>query len=58
MPVYRKSKERWRVVIFQNGKRRDFIVKYYDERIQVAGEAAVLYDLPSRVHETAPSGSD
>ena len=36
--------------------RRDFIVKYYDERIREAGEAAVLYDLPSRVHETAPSG--
>jgi hypothetical protein len=29
--------------------RRDFIVKYYDERIREAGEAAVLYDLPRRV---------
>jgi hypothetical protein len=38
--------------------RRDFIVKYYDERIRVAGEAAILYDLPWRVPETAPPGSD
>ncbi len=37
--------------------RRDFIVKHYDERIREAGEAAVLYDLPSRVHETAPLGT-
>jgi len=29
--------------------RRDFIVKYYDERIRELGEDAVLYDLPSRV---------
>jgi len=29
--------------------RRDFIVKYYDERIREHGEAAVLYELPSRV---------
>jgi hypothetical protein len=32
--------------------RRDFIVKYYDERIRVAGEAAVLYELPSRTLAT------
>jgi len=32
--------------------RRDFIVKYYDRRIRVAGEAAVLYELPSRAHAT------
>jgi hypothetical protein len=34
--------------------RRDFIVKYYDERIKVAGEAVVLYDLPTRVPKTTP----
>ena len=33
-------------------------MKYYDERIQEAGEAAILYDLPSRVHATATAGSD
>ena len=38
--------------------RRDYIVKHYDERIRVAGEAGVLYDLPSRVHATAPPGSN
>ena len=27
MPVYRKGKDRWRVVIFQHGKRSDFLVK-------------------------------
>ena len=32
--------------------RRDFIVKYYGERIRVAGEAAVLYELPSRALAT------
>ena len=36
--------------------RRDSIVKYYEERIRVAGEAAVLYELPSRVPESAASG--
>jgi hypothetical protein len=38
--------------------RRDFIVKHYDERIRRAGEAAVLYDLPSRARDKAPPGSD
>jgi hypothetical protein len=33
--------------------RRDWIVKYYDAKIAQLGEAAVLYDLPSRVTETA-----
>jgi hypothetical protein len=33
--------------------RRDWIVNYYDARIAQHGEAAVLYDLPSRVTETA-----
>ena len=27
MPVYRKGKDRWRVVIFQRGQRTDFLVK-------------------------------
>jgi len=33
--------------------RRDFMVKYYEERIRELGEAAVLYELSSRVHEAA-----
>jgi len=33
--------------------RRDWIVNYYDARIAQFGEAVVLYDLPSRVTETA-----
>jgi len=33
--------------------RRDWIVKYYDAKIAQLGEAAVVYDLPSRVTETA-----
>ena len=33
--------------------RRDWIVKHYDAKIAQLGEAAVLYDLPSRVTETA-----
>jgi hypothetical protein len=37
--------------------RRDFIVKYYEERIRELGEDNVLYELPSRVDEkTEPSG--
>jgi hypothetical protein len=33
--------------------RRDWIVGHYDAKIAKLGEAAVLYDLPSRVTETA-----
>jgi hypothetical protein len=33
--------------------RRDWIVKHYDAKIAQLGEAAVLYDLPTRVTETA-----
>jgi integrase len=34
MPVYRKSKEHWRVVIFLRGKRSDFIVKGSKEQAE------------------------
>jgi hypothetical protein len=33
--------------------RRDWIVQHYDAKIAQLGEAAVVYDLPSRVTETA-----
>jgi hypothetical protein len=33
--------------------RRDKIVRYYDAKIAKQGEAAVVYDLPPRLHETA-----
>jgi hypothetical protein len=35
-------------------KRRDQVVAHYDKKIAESGEAAVLYDLPSRVIEPAP----
>jgi integrase len=36
MPVYRKSRDRWRVVIFLNGKRTDLIVKGSKEDAEAA----------------------
>jgi integrase len=36
MPVYRKSKDRWRVVIFQRGQRSDFILRGSKEEAEAA----------------------